>query len=65
VPRCGNPTARLATQNAARPASPLLFCSGRTDHVWIGTLGAVGDLQRRPSSSGRRVAVDRDRGAGD
>jgi hypothetical protein len=32
VTRCGNPFTRLATQKAVRPALPLLWCLGATDH---------------------------------
>jgi hypothetical protein len=46
VPGCGNPSARPATQNLARPASPLLWCLGATDHGQTGTFGAVQELGR-------------------
>jgi hypothetical protein len=46
VPRCSNPSACMATQNAVRPASLLLLCLGATDRGRTETLGAVRELGR-------------------
>jgi hypothetical protein len=53
VPRYGNPSARMAIQKAALPASSLLSCLGAIDHGLTGTLGAVGELGRTAEISGQ------------
>jgi hypothetical protein len=45
LPRCGNPSAGPATQNAVRPVSLLLWCLGVTDHGQTPTLGATEELE--------------------
>jgi hypothetical protein len=46
VPRCANPSVRLATRNAVQPVSLLLLCLGATDRGRTETLGAVSELGR-------------------
>jgi hypothetical protein len=58
VPRCGKHSVRLATRNAVRPASLLLWCPGATDRGRTGTLGAVRELGRTAEVS-RKVCRSR------
>jgi hypothetical protein len=46
VPRCGNPSVRLATQNVVLIASLLLWCLGATNLARTEALGIVGTLER-------------------
>jgi hypothetical protein len=54
VPKCGNPSACPAIRSVVRPALPLLWCPGATDHGWTGTLGALGELERMVEVSRQR-----------
>jgi hypothetical protein len=54
LPSCGNPSAHLATQNAVRLVSLLLWCLGVRDHGRTGTLGAVVELEYMAEVSQQR-----------
>jgi hypothetical protein len=59
MPKCGNPFARLATQNALQPVSPLLLWLDATDRGRTGTLGAVVELERMAEVSRQRYRTRR------